>query len=111
MIGGLANLALRLAVIGGVVAGLVWVYRRFVASGDIDQLMGGGALGEAPVPPQDIHDLLPILACPNCKSPLVLNATETELICETCQVAYQIEDGIPVLLPDSGRPLNQPPSG
>jgi uncharacterized protein YbaR (Trm112 family) len=49
------------------------------------------------------EDLLKILACPVCKGDLELR--ENRLLCHQCGVYYEIKDGIPVLLPDSGKPL------
>lgn len=109
MLGGLAKNAVRLLVVGGIGAGLALAYRRLTKPADSPFSEAVRPLPEAPIPPQNIHDLLSILACPNCKSPLRLSDDEQELICDACRVAYQIEDGIPILLPDSGRPLDQPP--
>ncbi|ACJ20558.1 Trm112 family protein [Coxiella burnetii] len=49
--------------------------------------------------------LLEILACPICKGKLVYSQDEQELICRFDKLAYPIHDGIPVMLPDSTRPL------
>lgn len=56
-------------------------------------------------------DLLDILACPLCKSPLTLTVeeeTDVEVVrgtlhCENCPEDYPIEDSIPNLLPPSLR--------
>ena len=56
-------------------------------------------------------DLLDILACPLCKSPLTLTVEEENdveivrgtLRCESCQEDYPIEDSIPNLLPPNLR--------
>ena len=42
-------------------------------------------------------ELLDILACPVCKTPLALVGTE-QLKCSTCSRVYPIRDGIPILL-------------
>ena len=42
--------------------------------------------------------LLEILVCPVCKGPLHYKKDERELICKPCRLAYQIKDGIPVML-------------
>lgn len=42
-------------------------------------------------------DLLKILACPTCKSSL--RYEDEKLWCDQCQVSYDIENGIPCLLP------------
>ena len=94
-----------LAILGGVGAGAFVAIRR-LRQADGNALPNGAPdLPRVPLPPQDIHDLLPILACPICKSSLRISDDEQQLICDSCRVAYAIEDGIPVLLPDSGKPL------
>jgi uncharacterized protein YbaR (Trm112 family) len=49
--------------------------------------------------------LLDILACPICKGPLVYRKQDNELICKGDRLAYQIKDGIPVMLVDEAREL------
>lgn len=49
--------------------------------------------------------LLEILVCPVCKGPLQHKKAEQELICKPCRLAYQIKDGIPVMLEDEARKL------
>lgn len=49
--------------------------------------------------------LLEILVCPVCKGPLHYKKDERELICKPCRLAYQIKDGIPVMLEDEARKL------
>ena len=51
--------------------------------------------------------LLDILVCPICKGPLVYQKADQELICKADRVAYQIKDGIPVMLEDEARKLAQ----
>jgi LSD1 subclass zinc finger protein len=53
------------------------------------------------------RDLLDILVCPVCKGPLSLEEEASRLVCAGCNVGYPIEDGIPNLLPDAGRPLGE----
>jgi uncharacterized protein YbaR (Trm112 family) len=43
------------------------------------------------------QDLLDILACPVCKTPLKLTASD-KLQCVSCHRLYPIRDGIPILL-------------
>lgn len=50
--------------------------------------------------------LLDILVCPLCKSPLVYRKAEQELICKADRLAFQIADGIPVMLADEARKLS-----
>jgi uncharacterized protein YbaR (Trm112 family) len=45
-------------------------------------------------------ELLEILACPNCKTPVVLVKNNSALKCETCKRVYPIKDDIPVMLID-----------
>lgn len=45
-------------------------------------------------------ELLEILACPNCKTPVKLVANGTGLKCEQCHRVYPIKDDIPVMLID-----------
>lgn len=49
--------------------------------------------------------LLDILVCPLCKSPLIYHKTEQELICRADRLAFNIADGIPVMLADEARKL------
>ncbi len=48
-------------------------------------------------------DLLAILACPACRSPLRLDEGAGELVCSGCGLAYPVRDDIPVLLIDQAR--------
>jgi uncharacterized protein len=50
-------------------------------------------------------DLLDILACPKCKGSIHLNETEDGLICEHCQLLYEIRDDIPIMLIEEAKPL------
>ena len=45
-------------------------------------------------------ELLEILACPNCKTPVTLVKNGTALKCGTCKRVYSIKDDIPVMLID-----------
>ncbi len=45
-------------------------------------------------------ELLQILACPNCKTPVVLVHDGTGLKCNECHRVYPIKDDIPVMLID-----------
>ncbi|MCS5591806.1 MAG: Trm112 family protein [Gammaproteobacteria bacterium] len=49
------------------------------------------------------QDLLRMLVCPKCNGPL--EQVGDELICEQSQLAYPIQDGIPVLLVEEAREL------
>ena len=50
--------------------------------------------------------LLDILVCPVCKGPLLYRKTEAELICKADRLAYQIRDGIPVMLEEEARKID-----
>ena len=47
--------------------------------------------------------LLDILVCPVSKQPLV--QVESELVCKASGLAYRIKDGIPVMIPEEARKL------
>jgi len=49
--------------------------------------------------------LLDILACPICKSSLIYDKANEELICKPCNLAFPIRDDIPVMLEDEAREL------
>jgi len=53
--------------------------------------------------------LLEILVCPLTKGPLTYNMEAQELISEQAQLAYPIRDGIPIMLVDEARQLNDNP--
>ncbi len=50
--------------------------------------------------------LLDILACPLCKSPLIYDKDNQELICKADNLAFPIRDEIPVMLEDEARELS-----
>jgi uncharacterized protein YbaR (Trm112 family) len=50
--------------------------------------------------------LLEILVCPLTKTPLIFNRESMELISQQAGLAYPIRDGIPIMLPDEARPLD-----
>jgi hypothetical protein len=45
-------------------------------------------------------ELLEILACPSCKTPVALVKNGTALKCDQCHRVYPIKDDIPVMLID-----------
>lgn len=47
--------------------------------------------------------LLEILVCPVTKGPLTYDREAQELISESAKLAYPIRDGIPIMLPDEAR--------
>jgi uncharacterized protein len=50
--------------------------------------------------------LLELLVCPLTKGPLRLDAARGELVSEQAGLAYPIRDGIPIMLADEARPLD-----
>ncbi|HBO91515.1 MAG TPA: hypothetical protein DEU67_06100 [Acidobacteria bacterium] len=48
-------------------------------------------------------ELLEILACPKCKTAVVLVDNDSGLKCRTCRRVYPIKDDIPVMLIDEAR--------
>jgi uncharacterized protein len=53
--------------------------------------------------------LLEILVCPLTKGPLRYDADRNELISEQGRLAYPIRDGIPIMLVDEARKLDDAP--
>ena len=51
--------------------------------------------------------LLDILVCPLCKGPLQWHAEQSELICRTSRLAFPVRDGIPVMLEEEARKLEE----
>lgn len=49
--------------------------------------------------------LLQILVCPVTKGPLEYNKASNELISKSARLAYPIKDGIPVMLEEEARKL------
>ena len=53
-------------------------------------------------------DLLQILVCPQCKGELDYQEQEQRLVCSSCQLAYPVEDDIPIMLVDGAHTLDDP---
>lgn len=51
--------------------------------------------------------LLEILVCPLTKGPLRFDRERQELVSDKAGLAYPIRDGIPIMLADEARPLNE----
>ncbi|HSR01989.1 MAG TPA: Trm112 family protein [Methylophilaceae bacterium] len=51
--------------------------------------------------------LLAILVCPVTKGPLIYKKEQNELISKSARLAYPIRDGIPVMLEEEARKLNE----
>jgi len=58
--------------------------------------------------PQIDPKLLEILVCPLTKSPLRYDRDAQELISDQAGLAYPIRDGIPIMLVDEARQIDQP---
>ena len=57
--------------------------------------------------PEADPKLLEILVCPLTKAPLVYDRERQELISKKARLAFPIRDGIPIMLPDEARTLDQ----
>lgn len=51
--------------------------------------------------------LLEFLVCPLTKGPLTYDTARQELISAQAGLAYPIRDGIPIMLPDEARPIDE----
>jgi hypothetical protein len=51
--------------------------------------------------------LLEILVCPLTKGPLIYDRERQELISKRANLAYPIRDGIPIMLPEEARNLDE----
>jgi hypothetical protein len=49
------------------------------------------------------QELLDILVCPICKTPVKLLADGSGLKCSTCHRVYPVRDDIPVMLPEEAK--------
>jgi hypothetical protein len=50
-------------------------------------------------------ELLEILVCPLSKEALVYDKKNQELVCKVSALAYKIQDGIPIMIPDLARKI------
>ncbi len=50
--------------------------------------------------------LLEILVCPVCKGPLEYDKSAQELLCQHDALAFPVRDGIPVMLEEEARSMN-----
>lgn len=62
---------------------------------------------QPPQPSQIDPRLLEILVCPRTKTALEYDAESQELISRAAKLAYPIRDGIPIMLPEEARPLEE----
>ena len=51
-------------------------------------------------------ELLKILVCPLCKGELKYDVQNQELICDSSKLAYLIKNGIPIMLVEEARKIN-----
>ena len=51
--------------------------------------------------------LLEILVCPVTHGPLTYHRERGELVSASARLAYPIRDGVPVMLPEEARPLDE----
>lgn len=51
--------------------------------------------------------LLEVLVCPLTKGPLRYDAENQELISDQAHLAYPIREGIPIMLPDEARQIDE----
>lgn len=67
----------------------------------------GGGTGTTVVDPK----LLEILVCPITKRQLIYDRAAGELISEAARLAFPIRDGVPIMLVDEARPLDDDAAG
>jgi len=60
-------------------------------------------MNEASVDPR----LLEILVCPVTKGPLEWDKARSELISRKAGLAFPVRDGVPIMLPEEARPLDE----
>jgi len=60
-------------------------------------------MNEASVDPR----LLEILVCPVTKGPLEWDKARGELISRKAGLAFPVRDGVPIMLPEEARPLDE----
>jgi uncharacterized protein YbaR (Trm112 family) len=65
--------------------------------------------GEAPEISRVDPRLLEILVCPLTKTTLEYDADKQELISRAARLAYPIRDGIPIMLPEEARRIDDVP--
>jgi uncharacterized protein YbaR (Trm112 family) len=51
--------------------------------------------------------LLEILVCPVTRSTLSYDSERQELVSRAAKLAYPIRDGVPIMLPEEARPLDE----
>jgi uncharacterized protein len=53
------------------------------------------------------QELLEILVCPMCKTPVTLTPDNSGLKCETCKRVYPVRDDIPVMLVEEAKIVSE----
>jgi hypothetical protein len=61
---------------------------------------------DAPKPADIDPRLLELLVCPRTKTSLLYDPARQELVSRAARVAYPIRDGIPIMLEEEARPLD-----
>jgi uncharacterized protein YbaR (Trm112 family) len=65
---------------------------------------------DTPKPPSGVDPrLLEILICPMSRQPLVYDRDTNELVSKQAKLAYPIRDGIPIMLVEDARDLDDTP--
>ncbi|MBC7667905.1 MAG: Trm112 family protein [Gemmatimonadaceae bacterium] len=60
----------------------------------------------SPPPPTDLDPrLLEVLVCPVTRAPLFYDRARGELISNAAKLAYPVRDGVPIMLPEEARSL------
>ena len=62
---------------------------------------------ETPAPPDLDPRLLEVLVCPVTRGPLEYDRAHGELISRGARLAYPIRDGVPIMLPEEARTLEE----
>ena len=62
-------------------------------------------MSETPAPADLDSRLLEVLVCPVTRGPLVYDRERAELISRGARLAYPIREGVPIMLPEEARPL------
>jgi uncharacterized protein YbaR (Trm112 family) len=65
------------------------------------------ASAPAPSPVEVDPRLLEILVCPVTHGPLTYDKARGELVSKSAKLAYPVRDGVPIMLPEEARPLDE----
>lgn len=61
----------------------------------------------APLPLEVDPRLLEVLVCPMTRTPLTYDRVRQELVSRAARLAYPIRDGVPIMLPEEARTLDE----